>query len=68
MIKDLIPSGAVSKETRLVLANALYFKGSLLFVENNLFFIGKWRDEFKPENTKPGDFSLLNGGKSETNL
>ncbi len=30
------------------------------------YFIGKWRDEFKPENTKPGDFSLLNGGKSET--
>ncbi len=42
-IKDLIPSGGLTADTRLVLVNALYFKA-------------KWMNTFRPEATRPGAF------------
>ena len=47
-IKDLIPQGAIDALTRLVLANAIYFKAA-------------WLEEFDPELTKDGDFTLIDG-------
>jgi len=47
-IKDLLPSGAVTSLTRLVLANAIYFKG-------------KWAVQFNPQQTKEAPFFLGNG-------
>lgn len=44
-IKDLIPSGALDKFTRLVLANAIYFKGN-------------WLSQFKKEVTKDMPFNI----------
>jgi serpin B len=44
-IKDLIPSGALNSLTRLVLTNAVYFKGD-------------WQLAFSKEDTKPSDFFL----------
>uniref|UniRef100_A0A6B2EHF1 Putative serine protease inhibitor 4 n=1 Tax=Phlebotomus kandelakii TaxID=1109342 RepID=A0A6B2EHF1_9DIPT len=38
-IKDLIPADALDSDTRMVLVNAIYFKGL-------------WENKFKPENTK----------------
>lgn len=49
-IKDLIPAGAVDTNTRLVLANAVYFKAH-------------WADKFKKEDTKIEDFTLAGGQK-----
>jgi serpin B len=47
-ITDLIPSGAIDTLTRLVLANAIYFKAG-------------WRDAFKAEATQSQPFHLLDG-------
>jgi serpin B len=47
-IKDLIPPGAVNDLTRLVLTNAIYFKGN-------------WVSPFPAKNTGPGDFHLASG-------
>ena len=47
-IKDLIPQGAVDDLTRLVLVNAIYFKGD-------------WAKPFKVENTKDRDFTRADG-------
>ena len=47
-IEDLLPSGSVDDTTRLVLANALYFKGA-------------WKTPFDEEDTMEGDFFLLDG-------
>jgi serpin B len=47
-IKDLIPSGALDQYTRLVLTNAIYFKG-------------KWDRQFKTEQTRPQPFKLSDG-------
>uniref|UniRef100_A0A3B3ZQ02 Serpin domain-containing protein n=1 Tax=Periophthalmus magnuspinnatus TaxID=409849 RepID=A0A3B3ZQ02_9GOBI len=44
-ITDLLPSGVVSASTRLVLVNAIYFKG-------------KWSSQFQEENTTDGEFRL----------
>lgn len=44
-IRDLLPSGAINSLTRLVIANAVYFKGS-------------WQTPFKEELTKPAKFTL----------
>ncbi len=49
-IKDLIRKGVIDKLTRLVLTNAIYFKGN-------------WARQFKEEDTKEADFTLLNGDK-----
>lgn len=47
-IQELLPVDSVDKSTRLVLANALYFKGT-------------WQKEFDSSATKEGTFNLLNG-------
>ncbi|WP_164014652.1 serpin family protein [Pyxidicoccus trucidator] len=47
-IQDLIPEGEVRADTRLVLANALYFKGA-------------WRAPFMPQMTRPETFHGLGG-------
>jgi serpin B len=49
-IKDLIPPGALNQLTRLVLTNAIYFKGS-------------WASRFKKEKTSQAPFTLTNGDK-----
>jgi serpin B len=48
-IKDLIPEGVLDASTRLVLTNAIYFKGD-------------WAEKFKKEDTKDKPFHL-GGGK-----
>ncbi|KAL3617795.1 hypothetical protein CASFOL_038116 [Castilleja foliolosa] len=48
LIKDLLPSGSVDSSTRLILANAVYFKGA-------------WNQKFDPSLTKDHNFFLLNG-------
>ncbi|XP_032078938.1 serpin B3-like [Thamnophis elegans] len=42
-IKDLLPDDSLSKDTALVLVNAIYFKG-------------KWKTEFNPKHTQEADF------------
>ncbi|KAF3775485.1 Serpin-Z2A [Nymphaea thermarum] len=49
LIKELLPSGSVVNLTRLVLANALYFKGA-------------WEDKFDASVTKEGSFYPLSWG------
>jgi serpin B len=44
-IKDLLPSGAIHSETRLVITNAIYFKG-------------KWVEQFSKTNTIDEDFQV----------
>lgn len=48
-IKDLIPEGAISEMTRLVLVNAIYFNAA-------------WDLPFDEETTADGDFTRLDGG------
>ncbi len=47
-IKDLFPQGTIDANTRLVLANAIYFKAS-------------WYSPFEESNTQNGVFHLLDG-------
>jgi serpin B len=47
-IKDLLPQGSLDTSTRLVLANAIYFKA-------------KWASPFKHESTQPGTFHAQSG-------
>jgi serpin B len=54
-IKDLLPQDAVSPLTRIVLANAIYFKA-------------RWAESFKKEDTRPEDFTLASGQKVRTPL
>ncbi len=48
-IQDIVPQGAITEMTRLVLANAIYF-------------YGPWRDTFEPSDTADDVFHLLDGG------
>lgn len=48
LIKELLPPGSVDNTTRLIFANALYFKGA-------------WNEKFDASKTKEDDFYLLNG-------
>jgi serpin B len=54
-IKDLIPEGLLNKMTRLVLTNAVYFKG-------------KWQQPFKPDATQPAPFFLSAGKQADVPL
>jgi serpin B len=49
-IKDLIPQGAISSLTRLVLTNAIYFNAA-------------WKYPFEEEATQDGTFNLSDGGQ-----
>jgi len=49
-IKDLIPQGAITQMTRLVLTNAIYFNAA-------------WQYPFDEDATSPGVFYLFNGDK-----
>ncbi|CAB4296413.1 unnamed protein product [Prunus armeniaca] len=48
LIKEILPPGAVDSSTRLIFANALYFKGA-------------WNEKFDASTTKEHDFHLLDG-------
>lgn len=50
-IRDLVPEGGVDDTTRLVLVNAIYFKGN-------------WSDPFTESMTQPGDFFAPAGKRS----
>ena len=47
-IKELIPDGVLSNMTRLVLTNAIYFKGA-------------WANQFEEKDTQDGSFTLADG-------
>jgi serpin B len=47
-IKDLLPSGTVTPDTRLVLTNAIYFNAA-------------WATPFEAKDTKPADFTRRDG-------
>ncbi|CAL8995844.1 unnamed protein product [Prunus brigantina] len=48
LIKEILPPGSVDSSTRLIFANALYFKGA-------------WNEKFDASTTKEHDFHLLDG-------
>lgn len=54
-IKDLIPQGALSPESRLVLTNAIYFKAG-------------WAEKFEKSNTKNEPFFVAGGKQVEVPL
>jgi serpin B len=49
-VKDLLPADLITPNTRVVLTNALWFKGP-------------WEHPFRKENTKPAPFTLAGGDK-----
>ncbi len=62
-IKDLFPAGSIDATTRMVLANAIYFKGRLV---NRLFSNklnqGTWKEPFDRRGTSEADFYTLTEG------
>jgi serpin B len=54
-IEDLLPEGTVKSDTRLVLTNALYFKGA-------------WRAPFDPAATQAAPFRTLEGGTRQVQM
>jgi serpin B len=54
-IQGLLPEGAITSDTRLMLVNALYFKG-------------EWEFPFEPELTRGAPFHLLEGGTREVQM
>ncbi|KAK6939548.1 Serpin domain [Dillenia turbinata] len=48
LIKEVLPPGSVDSSTRLIFANAIYFKGA-------------WNEKFDPSTTKEHEFYLLDG-------
>jgi serpin B len=55
LIKDILPEGSVDNTTRLVLGNALYFKGA-------------WHEQFDTSKTKDDTFHLLDGSSVQTSF
>ncbi|VAI22719.1 unnamed protein product [Triticum turgidum subsp. durum] len=53
LIKDILPAGSIDNNTRLVLGNALYFKGA-------------WTDQFDPRGTEIDYFYLLDGSSIQS--
>ncbi|KAE8796186.1 Serpin-ZX [Hordeum vulgare] len=53
LIKEILPAGSVDSTTRLVLGNALYFKGA-------------WTEKFDASKTKDEKFHLLDGSSVQT--
>ncbi|MBU1240790.1 serpin family protein [Myxococcota bacterium] len=54
-IQDLIPEGAITSDTRLVLTNAIYF-------------FGEWLNLFDSDNTAPGDFHKDDGSSVSVDM
>lgn len=54
-IKDLIPIGALTPDMRLVITNAVYFKG-------------EWADPFSEAGTRDEPFTLADGAKVQTKM
>jgi len=54
-IKDLLPEGSIDSMTRLVLVNAIYFKGD-------------WEEQFKPDETVKAPFFVSPGKSVEASL
>lgn len=54
-IKDLLPQGTVTVDTRLILTNAIYFKAA-------------WNMPFEPEKTATGEFHLIDGGAMSVDM
>ncbi|SES81524.1 serpin family protein [Stigmatella erecta] len=54
-IQNLLPEDAVTRNTRLLLVNALYFKGA-------------WQAPFSPNATQGAPFHLLDGGTQEVQM
>ena len=54
-IKNLIPKGLLNSMTRLVLTNAIYFKGN-------------WARQFKEDRTKEAPFTLADGKKVDVSM
>jgi serpin B len=54
-IKDLIPEGAITVDTRLALVNAIWFRAN-------------WSEQFDPAATVPGPFTLLDDSQVEVPL
>lgn len=51
-IRDLLPDGSIDGSTKLVLANAIYFKG-------------RWASEFEARDTRPRAFRLAGGASAD---
>jgi serpin B len=54
-IKNLISEGVLDSITRLILTNAIYFKGN-------------WAKQFKEEKTSDAPFTLADGGKNDVKM
>ena len=53
LIPNLLPEGAITRDTKYVGANAVYFKA-------------EWKARFNPANTRPGEFTRTDGTKVTT--
>ena len=54
-IKDMIPKGLIKQDTRIVLANAIYFKGA-------------WKEPFNPAETEIQDFNTAKNGNKRMKM